>query len=129
MTASLFWGDLPPIKRLNFTEWRDNLAVHCFVLEDLIPIYIFKQLMIFILKICTTGKILVKFVSRSISTGGPRAVPPPPANNFLHLSCYLHLSRQQIMVNLWTATWLHTSLPGFHFGFGLKNNHYVIINI
>ena len=69
---------------------------------------------------------------------------PGPSNNFsdfcfakcnktcsgLHLCCHLNLSRQQIMVDLWAATWLHTSvLPGFHFGFELKNNYHVIINI
>ena len=47
----------------------------------------------------------------------------------LHLCCHLHLPRQQIMVDLWATTWLHTSvLSGFHFGFELKNNYYAITN-
>ena len=48
---------------LNFTEEGDNLAGRCVVLEDLIPINFFKLVMIAELKKCTTGKILVKFVS------------------------------------------------------------------
>ena len=34
--------NLPPIKLLNLTQGGDNLAGHCFVLGDLIPINIFK---------------------------------------------------------------------------------------
>ena len=34
--------NLPPIKLLNLTQGGDNLAGHCFVLSDLIPINIFK---------------------------------------------------------------------------------------
>ena len=48
----------------------------------------------------------------------------------LPLCCHLHLPKQKIMVDLWAATWLRTSVfPGFHFGFELKNSYYVIKNI
>ena len=50
---------------LNFTEGRGNLAGRCVVLEDLIPVNFFKLVMIAGLKKYTTGKILVKFVSKN----------------------------------------------------------------
>ena len=40
---SPFWGEnLTPIKLISLTGGADNLAGHCFVLRDLIPINIFK---------------------------------------------------------------------------------------
>ena len=63
---------------------------------------------------------LSNIYDRRVSTGGSQWGPGPP-NNFsdfcfakcnktcsaLHLCCHLHLPRQQIMVDLWAATWLH----------------------
>ena len=63
---------------------------------------------------------LSNIYDRRVSTGGSQGGPGPP-NNFsdfcfakcnkscsaLHLCCHLHLPRQQIMVDLWAATWLH----------------------
>ena len=46
----------------------DNLAESCFVLRDLIPINIFKKVMIIKLKMCTTGKILVEMSVPEIET-------------------------------------------------------------
>ena len=47
-----FFGgkNLPSIKVLNFTEERENLAGHCFLLRDLIPINFFKILVKFLYK-------------------------------------------------------------------------------
>ena len=59
--------NLPPIKLLNLTWGGDNLAGH-FVLRDLIPINIFKYVMIIKLKMCTTGKTLVEMSVPEIET-------------------------------------------------------------
>ena len=61
-------GDLTPIKLLNLTGGRDNLADNCFVLRDLIPVNIFKYVMIIKLKMCTTGKTLVEMSVPEIET-------------------------------------------------------------
>ena len=58
--------NLPPIKLLNLTRGGDNPAGHCFALRDLIPINILKHVMIVKLKMCTTEKVLVKFLSKTI---------------------------------------------------------------
>ena len=59
-SLSFLGENLPPIKLLNLTRRGDDLAGHYFVLRDLIPIKIFKQVMIIKLKMRTTGKILVE---------------------------------------------------------------------
>ena len=50
------------------TGGGDNLAENCSVLRDLIPINIFKYVIIIKLKMCTTGKILVEMPVPEIET-------------------------------------------------------------
>ena len=73
--------NLPPIKLLNLTGGGDNLAENCSVLRDLIPINIFKYVIIIKLKMCTTGKILVEMPVPKIET----------SDDYIYIYIYIYI--------------------------------------